>query len=89
MAMEKERDWMQLALLLIVAVNGDGEVGCFGTLLERIVALDDTSVEADERIRVEEFRVDTREAKAAMFLDAVDEKVIMVSCRGLGFGCWI
>ena len=47
-----------LLTLLIAEVNGDGEMGCFGELHGRIVALDDTNVEAAEQIRVEECQED-------------------------------
>lgn len=67
-----------LLTLLIAEVNGDGEMGCFGELHGRVVALDDTNVEAAERSRVDECREDAREANAPIFLAAVDEKVIMV-----------
>lgn len=67
---------MLLAWLLMVASGG--EVECFGTLVESIVALDDTSVEAAQRISGEEYRVYVRQANSPRFLDAADEKVIIV-----------
>lgn len=39
--------------------------------------LDDVKVDADERTRVEEWREDTREAKAPKFLDAVDDNIMV------------
>ena len=70
-----------LLTLLIAEVNGDGEMGCFGELYGRIVALGDANVEAAEWSRVEEFQEEAHKANAPRFLDVVDEKIIMVMVR--------
>jgi len=82
--MLNERDWMEVAVLVLaaVAVNGSGDMPCFGVLWEILfVALDDASVEADARKRVEDCREDftAREAKAPKFLEATEDENIMVA----------
>ena len=74
--LEKERCWhnadVVFILIGVALLGGGGEATtrCF------IVALVDDTVEADERTRVEECRDDAREARAPIFLHAVEANMV-------------
>ena len=67
--LEKERCWHNVDVGVALPIGGSG---CF------IVLLVDDTVEAEERMRVEECRDDAREARAPIFLHAVEANMVYV-----------